>query len=561
MDQHTRILIAADDPGLRHTIAGLLVDLACPVLETDSGRVALRLARERHPGLALVTPTLSDLNGLEICRRLKADPTLSDTLVVLLSDAEALAGETVEQSGADGYLHCPQTADRHPEFLTQVKTFIRLAVAIERTRLFEQAQRMLEARLHAVVATLPVALFAVDYHGILTMMDGKGLDLPGITDTACTGQSALQVFHEVPELSEIVRRGLDGESVNLTVDNGSLSFDVWGSPVRDQSGMIVGMIGIATEVTQPCEPASQMDHQERLAAVGQLAGGIAHDFRNFLTTIVLYANLLRKDQRLPEDLKPAADTIITESHRASDLVQQILDFSRRAPLQTQAVDMVGFLEDLSAILRRTLPTRIQLTTEIKPDVALVDIDATRIQQLVMNLATNARDAMPNGGRLQIGLQTLRVRAEGPLPLASMSAGEWVCLSIADTGTGMSEEVLAHLYEPFFTTKGEAGTGLGLSQVYGIVRQHEGHIDVQSEVGRGTTFRIYLPASRSQQASIPMSRMTYHSESSSHEGSVAAAGEEETIRKAAYQALISLGYRMQAAAHPTLSRLAIHTMPR
>jgi two-component system cell cycle sensor histidine kinase/response regulator CckA len=252
-------------------------------------------------------------------------------------------------------------------------------------------------------------------------------------------------------------------------------------------------------------------HQlDRLAAIGQLTGGIAHDFGNFLTANIFHMELLLDDPRLPPELAPTVETILSGARRTAQLVRQILDFSRRTTLRTQPVDLVAFVDEVTTILRRTLPENIQLVVDVSPDEHVASIDPARIEQVMMNLALNARDAMPDGGELRISLSRVATHpGESPLvsdisltvPPMETTGGSWVCLSISDTGTGMAEDVRARIFEPFFTTKGEEGTGLGLAQVYGIVRQHDGHIGVETEVGQGTTFQVYLPACDTKEESL------------------------------------------------------------
>jgi two-component system cell cycle sensor histidine kinase/response regulator CckA len=214
----------------------------------------------------------------------------------------------------------------------------------------------------------------------------------------------------------------------------------------------------------------------------------------------------------------------------------------------QTVDIQPLLDNTLGILRRTIPENIQLLMEVSPEALslTVEADPTRIHQVVTNLATNARDAMPEGGELRFGLSRVEVRAGEELPVADMPPGQWVCLTVSDTGTGMTEEVQAHLFEPFFTTKEPGrGTGLGLAQVYGIIRQHQGYIGVETEVGEGTTFRIYLPLSRAEADIVK------------DEGSTTPWGQGETIllvedneklREVGHSLLESLGYRVLAAAN-------------
>jgi len=245
-----------------------------------------------------------------------------------------------------------------------------------------------------------------------------------------------------------------------------------------------------------------MSRQERLAAVGQLAAGIAHDFNNILAVIVLYAQMGLQDKSLPTRLRSYIATISDQAHHAASLVQQILDFGRRAMLDPQPVNLVAFVTEQAALLARTLPDDIRVEIQAgasdadasdTPASIYVSADVTRLQQLVTNLVVNARDAMPEGGTLTMSVMRLTINEGDSAPLVEMAPGRWAKLEVRDTGSGMDADVQAHLFEPFFTTKGPGqGTGLGLAQVYGIVKQHHGHIQVHTAPGTGTTFEIYLP---------------------------------------------------------------------
>jgi len=251
---------------------------------------------------------------------------------------------------------------------------------------------------------------------------------------------------------------------------------------------------VVNDVTQERAVRERLQRQERLAAVGQLAAGIAHDFRNLLTTIILYTNMALGRPDLPPEVTQDIETVIDEAQKAADLVQQILDFSSRAMIERRPLDLASLTDGVLDVLRRTIPENVRLSLQ-GTGTYVVKADPKRIEQVLMNLATNARDAMPRGGELRFELSRVKGAVADTLSLGGAGIGEreWVCLAVSDTGTGMTDEVQAHLFEPFFTTKGVGrGTGLGLAQVYGIVRQHEGHIGVETELGRGTTFRVYLP---------------------------------------------------------------------
>ncbi|MBN1287738.1 MAG: PAS domain S-box protein [Anaerolineae bacterium] len=253
-----------------------------------------------------------------------------------------------------------------------------------------------------------------------------------------------------------------------------------------------GWLLVIRDVTQEREAQKRIQQQNRLAAVGQLAAGIAHDFNNIVAVIVLYVQILLKTADLPPRATERLQTIVQQAHRATDLIEQILDFSRRSVMECKPLDLVPFLKEQVKLLRRTLPESIKFDLVYEPGEYMVSADLTRLQQAIMNLVINARDAMPEGGSLHIGLARASF-TENNRPLPDMKAGEWISITVADTGVGIAPDVLPYIYEPFFTTKPPGqGTGLGLPQVYGIMKQHDGHIDAASKPGEGTVFTLYLP---------------------------------------------------------------------
>jgi len=231
--------------------------------------------------------------------------------------------------------------------------------------------------------------------------------------------------------------------------------------------------------------------QERLAAVGQLAAGIAHEYNNVMASVILYADILLNSFELPAQVRERVTIIRQQGLRAAFLTQQILDFGRKAMLRLQDVDLTALLEEVAQSLERTWPDDIYLHRDF--DQVFIHADPDRIRQAILNLVDNARQAMPAGGHVVLSLEQQRIGPDQAPPLPQMEAGEWARLSVTDTGMGLSPEVLSHIFEPFFTTRAPLGSGLGLAQAHGIVKQHHGHIDVQTEVGRGSTFTLYLPA--------------------------------------------------------------------
>ena len=257
------------------------------------------------------------------------------------------------------------------------------------------------------------------------------------------------------------------------------------------------LLGITTDVTARRTLEAQFRQAQKMEAVGQLAGGVAHDFNNLLTAILGYANVLSETLPGARD-RARVDEIIRAAERAGTLTRQLLAFSRRQLLETKVLSLNAVVLGLVDMLRRLIGEHIELTTALPPDLGRVRADRGQLEQVVVNLVVNARDAMPQGGRITIRTEDVVLEQSLTTPGSEVLPGSYVAVSVSDTGTGMSEETKGRLFEPFFTTKERGkGTGLGLATVYGIVRQSRAHIEVVSELGRGTTFTIYFP--RTQEA--------------------------------------------------------------
>jgi signal transduction histidine kinase len=270
-------------------------------------------------------------------------------------------------------------------------------------------------------------------------------------------------------------------------------FEVAARPVESMAHQ-EGLVLVLRDVTKERENQSRIQMQERLATVGQLAAGIAHDFNNIMSAIVVYTDLLGMELQLHPASRERLGIIQQQVQRASSLIRQILDFSRRSIMEQADLDLLPFIKELDKLLGRVLPENIRLELTYQPGTYMVNADPTRLQQVFMNLALNARDAMPSGGTLHFELQRLSIRPESQPPFPGLAPGDWISIRVADSGAGIPAEVLPFIFDPFFTTKPVGkGTGLGLSQAYGIIQQHGGGIDVRSRPGEGTTFIIYLKA--------------------------------------------------------------------
>lgn len=261
-----------------------------------------------------------------------------------------------------------------------------------------------------------------------------------------------------------------------------------------------GWVLVMRDVTVERENQSRIQMQDRLATVGQLAAGIAHDFNNIMATISVYSDLLTTESAISAPGRERLGIIQRQVERASSLIRQILDFSRHSVMERSNLDLLPFIKELDKLLGRVLPENIRMELVYQPGIYRVNADPTRLQQVFMNLALNARDAMPLGGILRFEVSRLHLSPIDTSPMVDLTPGEWIVIAVRDTGVGISPDVLPHIFDPFFTTKPVGqGTGLGLSQAYGIIKQHGGNIDVYSQVGEGVTFTIYLPAIPEEEA--------------------------------------------------------------
>ncbi len=258
------------------------------------------------------------------------------------------------------------------------------------------------------------------------------------------------------------------------------------------------------DVTERLSLEAQLRQSQKMESVGQLAGGIAHDFNNLLTVITGHAGILLAREQLSPQIAEPLKEISEAARRAAELTRQLLTFSRKQVLQTQFVDLNEAVSNIGKMLRRILGEDITLDLNFSPALPAVKADLGMLEQVLLNLAVNSRDAMSRGGRLSIQTSSILIDEARARQNPEASPGRYVCLTFADTGSGISPENLPRIFEPFFTTKGiERGTGLGLATVYGIIKQHQGWIQVESRTGQGTKFEIFLPASTEKSAALAM----------------------------------------------------------
>ncbi len=423
----------------------------------------------------------------------------------------------------------------------------------------ELSLRESEGRFRTAFAEAPVGLLLIGLDRRIQQVNTRFAEMVGLPPEALPGRLFEEVARAEPAGSLEERLGvvLAGDA------DGGVSFEqsfrgpgdtevsglVRATLQRDDDGRPLRGIVHVEDVSAERQLERQFRQSQRIEAVGQLAGGIAHDFNNLLTAIIAYAEEVRSALDPGDPRGEDVGEILRAAQRAATLVRQLLAFARRQRTEPRVVNLVSLLHGLEPMLRRLLGADLQLTVSGPPRVWLLEIDPSLLEQVVVNLAINARDAMPGGGRLTLEVENLVARE--PLSIApDLRPGAFVCLTVRDTGVGMPPEVLAHIFEPFFTTKPVgSGSGLGLSMCYGVVKQAGGYIYAESAPGQGTTFRLYFPRTRrlpedpprrtSEEPAMPRGRET-----------VLLIEDEPQVRAAARRTLELLGYTVLCAGSGT-----------
>lgn len=365
-----------------------------------------------------------------------------------------------------------------------------------------------EMLLRALLDSIPDLIFYKDPEGVYlgcnkafeTFAGKKEQELTGLTDLDLFSREVAEFFRDMDRQMMSMRNSRRNEEWVVYPDGHRVLLDTLKTPFYDAEGKILGLIGISRDITQQKRNdeekktlESQLHHAQKMEAIGQLAGGIAHDFNNILTAIIGYSEIISLKLDNTSPLRKHMEQVLIAAERASELTNGLLAFSRKQVLHTKPLDLCQVVEGIKSMLRRLLPEDIDFKTTVSGEVLTVLADKGQIEQVLMNLVTNAKDAMPQGGTISLDVAAMIINETFLHAHGFGEPGSYAVITVSDTGHGMSRETVEKIFEPFFTTKETGkGTGLGMAIIYGIVKQHNGYITVESEPEKGTKFSLYLP---------------------------------------------------------------------
>jgi PAS domain S-box-containing protein len=513
------ILIVDDNPANLGVLFDFLGNSSFKVLIAQDGESAIQKVEYASPDLILLDVLMPGIDGFETCRCLKANESAKDIPVIFMT---ALT-ETVDKVkgfhlGAVDYITKPL---QYEEVLARVNTHLRLRnltkkLQEQNVRLEQEIQERLRSqqKICEQAALLNIATDAILVRdlGNQILFWNKGAErLYGWKPEEAIGKNADQLLYreglsqlEKSQKSLAEYGSWQGELHQVTKEGKDIIVASRWTLVREEDGQPKSTLTVNTDITEKKQLEAQFFRAQRLESIGTLAGGIAHDLNNILTPILMIAQLLQlKLSNIDEQSQQMLKILESNVKRGSAVVKQVLSFARGLEGERTTLQVRHLILEVKQITQQTFPKSIEFYTDVAQNLWSVSGDATQLHQVFMNLCVNANDAMPDGGTLSISAENLFIDENYARMNLDAQVGPYIVITIADTGTGIPPEILDRIFEPFFTTKELGkGTGLGLSTVIGIIKSHGGFVNVYSEMGRGTRFKVYLPAvegSETQQA--------------------------------------------------------------
>jgi len=554
----------ATDARYGETLFGALRVEVTAFLEAEELLYDARVKAEMWVQRVLVTTLPLEVITLAVLliafRRRLAEQTMR---IVAQKDAISgrnaqLALQTAQLGHQNEELHV-QTEDLQTQAVMLEEQTAELEVSLEELRGSEE-------RFRTLVASMPDIISTMDSDGRIDSLLGGWVERENVDPTLLLGRTVTERLGEVRGAIHLAAnaKALSGEQVvydwNTPPGESQRFFTTSLSPLRDRKNGVTGIVSVSREITQRHRQQAELEttldrlrHAQKLEAIGQLAGGVAHDFNNILTIILAYSDMLALDLAPDARAREPLEEIRLAATRAAGVTRQLLSFSRRQELHQRLVNVNEVVSGVQKLIERLAGPEVALHINLDPDIHDVMADPGQLEQVIMNLAVNARDAMPSGGALTIETEQMEIIDQLSLPEAPDGAGSFVVLRVRDAGSGMSDDTKARLFEPFFTTKDVGkGTGLGLATVYGIVEQAKGQIRVESALGRGSTFTIYLPSGEGQRAGEQ--RIARMSSASSER--ILLVDDDESVRTATARLLRGLGYDVIEASN---AREALHML--
>lgn len=507
MEERLRILVVEDEATTRRALVRSLRagDADLEIREEENGLIAAGLLHSESFHCVVLDYLLPGMDGLSVLRQVREAGDKTPVIVLTAKGDEQLAVEMMK-AGASDYLSKSRLS---PEALVQsVRNAVRVHRAEQHAAESAERLRAHEQRLSRVLETNIDGIVIMDAEGHFDFINPAAEDILGIDAGDLTDRddqqrglwqratwSAQPLADSQKPLRQVLETGEPVRGVEMVIhrrDNRRVIVSVNAAPLTDASGAVTGVVGSLRDVTEQKRLAEQLQQAQRMEAIGRLAGGIAHDFNNLLAVISGYSESMTRRLRDSDPLLGHASEIQRAAERGGSLTRQLLAFSRRQVVRPQKLNLNNVVADLQDMLRRVITDKVGIVFTPAGDLRAIEADQGQMEQVVLNLALNARDAMPAGGTLTIRTSNAELQA-GTAAAATLKPGSYVRLTVSDTGYGIDANTRQHIFEPFFTTKEGKGTGLGLSIVYGIAQQAGGGVSVESEAGKGARFDVYFPA--------------------------------------------------------------------
>ncbi len=559
MTEHVRILHVEDSSRDAELVREALLaeGLGCEILRVETREQYVAALETGRFDLIVCDYTLPSFEGAEALEIAAAKWPHIPFLFFSGTIGDEKAVETLKKGAAEYVLK---------DNLSRLPSAIRRALSEARERgerrRAEEALRASEQRTRALMENAKDVILVTNIRGIVVEVNHAGEEL----FRRSRGEFAGRQFFDLlaADEREKVRRRFESalagraleaqETIAVTADGQTVPIEISGSLVEIGGERL--MLAIVRDVSERKRLEEQFRQVQKMEAIGRLAGGVAHDFNNLLTVILGYSDVVNSQLPAGHPLRQEVEQIQKAGERASALTRQLLAFSRTQVLVPQLIDVAEIVTDIDKMLRRLIGEHIDLSTVCDPGTGLVKADPGQLEQVLLNLAVNARDAMPGGGKLTIKTRNAEVGEADAREHATAEPGSYVMIAVNDTGAGMDAETKAHIFEPFFTTKERGkGTGLGLATVYGIVKQSGGFIRVSSEPGRGTSFEIYLPRVE-EELNSPRRRFPPAPERARGTETLLLLEEDEGLRRLAREVLENHGYKViEASGWQTAIELA------